>query len=131
MNLQQLSLTHHDDGTPVHPGFLPSPAFAKWMETIPKTAEGERRAKERMSAEEAERAEKIDGRRMKRIERMQREEAARAERALNPSRGWGHVHDKPKHVVVGRIHLMEDDDRERRGYATSQRFILADKGSED
>lgn len=116
----------------IHPAFLPSKAFVQWLDSLPPTPRHAKVLAERAKAEEAavkqrqaERERQWGALRDQRLaEQRDRYNETRRER-----RGWG-KHKKPKHVVTGRLHLMEDDDRahERTGYAEHNRFKRGKNG---
>jgi hypothetical protein len=115
--------------TPVK-AFMPSQAFLQYLDTIPLTPAAEKRRKDQEKAEElrlvAERAAKNRELELERERRLIAEAEARANRGP-VKRGW-QVPKKDKHVVVGRIHLMEDDDpnphRASTQYSLNARFDI-------
>lgn len=105
--------------------WTPSLAFLQFLDSLPRTAAYERQLranKARMDAELAElRANAASEREVRRI---------RAEALLSdplrpaPKRGWSNAR-KVKHVVKGRLHLIEDDDEKgRTGYVERNRFTF-------
>lgn len=120
--------THTEDGTPVHPAFLPTAAFTKWLSMLPPTPALARKLAAQ-GKEEAKRRE-IEGQERQRFVQEEREKrailAADREADRGPiRRGWASA-PKAKHVVLGRLHLIEDDDiddrRGRTGYIIKNRF---------
>lgn len=113
----------------IHPAFLPSAGFLAWLDLLPPTPRYAKILAARAKAEAAE-AQRRQAEREAQWEasREQREQATREREAQRTKRRSWH-HAKAKHIVTGRLHLMEDDDREheRTGYVEMNRFTTTER----
>lgn len=121
-----------NDHFPTEP-WIPSAAFMAFLDTLPRTAayDAKLRAqrKREEEAEEAEALRRADDAYFREIERIQRGEQHPDDQPKK-KRGWNST-NKIKHVVKGRLHLIEDDDEKgRTGYMERNRFTFEGEGSD-
>lgn len=104
----QSSSVHPSAYFPEKP-FAPSPHFLAWLAGLPITRRYERELEAKAKVEALAKAHE---REQERIEAEQRRAMAEA---AKPPRSTKYNRRKEKHVVLGRLHLMEDDDPDPRG----------------
>ena len=117
---------------PLRP-FTASAAFLSYLDTLDPTDAYEKRQRMLAKAEKAQRLADYEDSLARRAALRETKAIADAEeRAKRPpsQRGWGKGGKRDKHVVLGRVHMMEDDARESqrtRGQAFAHRYTVASK----